>query len=180
MRSVPEYKTLLEEDFSWSEKAREKYSGIIQCGPGCGNCCKGLFYVSKLDILLIAQGFMSLSLPMQNESESRARVIKSRMRDQDTYCPFLSDRGTCIIYDSRPFICRLQGLPVHDGIKWSFESCCEHNDLLRERINREEDTGLFHFDFDQFTKDAKRLFSLYGLMDDYGKYYVIPDFIDLL
>ena len=139
---------------------------------------------------------------MQNESESRARGIKSRMRDkfgisrfdqiddhmennfyrvfQDTYCPFLSDRGTCIIYDSRPFICRLQGLPVHDGIKWSFESCCEHNDLLRERINREEDTGLFHFDFDQFTKDAKRLFSLYGLMDDYGKYYVIPDFIDLL
>ncbi len=202
MIKVDAYRTLLRKSLLDTAPIMEKYSGAIKCAPGCSGCCRGLFYVSKLDILLIADAFTTLDSDSQKRAESKARAIKRLMKDlfgiskfdkiddhmesifykrfSDTPCPFLSSEGRCDIYDSRPFICRLQGFPFHNGSRWEFESCCELNSALRTKLDRENDTELFRFDFKAFSQSEKRLFFDYGLADDYGKYYVIPDFVDML
>ena len=44
-------------------------------------------------------------------------------RTSSTPCPNLSDKGECMIYDSRPLVCRTFGLPIRDGKKYIGDIC---------------------------------------------------------
>ena len=86
---------------------------------GCDdNCCSTRFYHhTLLEFMAVFRGYVGL------EFEERARVMERAVEycrqhaEADTagttvkpWCP-LNEKGRCLVYDLRPMICRLHGIP---------------------------------------------------------------------
>lgn len=75
----------------------------IQCHAGCSGCCRELtLFPVEAAALLVALA----ALPPQH----REALDASGTRDSDS-CPLLVD-DLCLVYESRPIICRTHGLPL--------------------------------------------------------------------
>ncbi len=86
---------------------------------GCeDNCCLTRFYHhTVLEYLYLLEGFHNLDPEEQTEIKDRALKVKRKSIEADKkgkpvrrMCP-LNSGGKCILYSSRPMICRLHGLP---------------------------------------------------------------------
>jgi len=86
---------------------------------GCeDNCCFTRFYHhTLLEYLYIFEGFQALDEKKQNKVKDRALSVcrKTDQADQRgmpvrLLCPLNFD-GLCLLYDFRPMICRLHGIP---------------------------------------------------------------------
>jgi Fe-S-cluster containining protein len=44
-------------------------------------------------------------------------------RTSDAACPNLNDRGECLMYESRPLVCRTFGLPLRDAERYVGDIC---------------------------------------------------------
>lgn len=86
---------------------------------GCAdNCCLTRFYHhTTIEYAYLLSGFMGLSPDRQRLYQSRARAYNTEMekavsgnRPFSHMCP-LNDEGWCALYDYRPMICRLHGIP---------------------------------------------------------------------
>jgi Fe-S-cluster containining protein len=87
----------------------------FQCAGCENNCCYSRFYHhSVLEYLYLLKGVMTLSVDKQSAVRSRAaetvRAFQNANEKVRLLCP-LNDDERCIIYDFRPMICRLHGLP---------------------------------------------------------------------
>lgn len=113
----------------------------LACGPGCTQCCVGVFAIHQLDALRLRRGLREL----ESRAPERAAAIRQRARDavarispdfpgdpttgilaeddgstqrfenfaDDEPCPVLDPKtGLCELYDSRPMTCRTFGPPV--------------------------------------------------------------------
>lgn len=89
---------------------------------GCkDNCCLTRFYHhTLLEYIYIAEGCKTLSPEQQIQIQSRAKEVcrqtasaqgnQGEMISIKQMCP-LNLNGLCILYDYRPMICRLHGIP---------------------------------------------------------------------
>ncbi len=102
-------------DRAYQEVAR-RYDFSCQ---GCeDNCCRSVFYhYSLIEYFGVLEGFDALPEDSRNEALHRARdyvAELNRMRTRETemkrMCPLNFD-GLCIIYEHRPLICRVHGVP---------------------------------------------------------------------
>lgn len=102
-------------DLKYSEAAA--YYGF-NC-TGCeDNCCLTRFYHhTVLEYLYIITGFNNLNIEKQIEIKARALKVRRKSISADRkgkrlrqMCPLNLD-GKCILYSSRPMICRLHGIP---------------------------------------------------------------------
>lgn len=113
----------------------------LQCGRGCSLCCYGLFEIGSGDVPVIAEGLAALH-PMRRKriirraleivASSRhpnlrecSPLVKEEFfeRTADTPCPNLGDAGECLIYDSRPLVCRTFGLPLRNDEEYLGDVC---------------------------------------------------------
>ena len=112
-------------DKAW-DKTAEHYH--FQCNGCEDNCCKSLFihhtYIEKAYIL---KGFQTLDNQMKSQVMENAHIYCDKTFSQENeiksikiMCP-LNIEGLCILYDYRPMICRLHGLP-HELCKPGFQS----------------------------------------------------------
>lgn len=138
---LPAYRALVGEADRWFAQALQVHKDDgVQCGRGCSRCCLGLFDISAADELLVAEGYRQASPDQQQQLRFRARAqlgeiglrspewsdpwrVESLTEERfdelceslsDARCAALSDDGSCLIYDHRPLICRLHGLPMYD------------------------------------------------------------------
>ncbi len=86
---------------------------------GCGeNCCETRFYHHTwIEYLGMDDGFAKLPEDIRESCRKRAGEVIRRMRAADTegrtrriMCPVNID-GRCAVYDARPMICRMHGIP---------------------------------------------------------------------
>lgn len=86
---------------------------------GCeDSCCLTRFYHhTLLEIMYLCQGIQTLAPGLRNAVVERAAQVCRRHRDADQtgdrmriMCP-LNSRGRCLLYDYRPMICRMHGIP---------------------------------------------------------------------
>lgn len=113
----------------------------LQCARGCSLCCYGLFEIGSGDVPVIAEGLAQL------HPSRRKRIIRKAVeivaasrhpnlrecmpqekeaffdRTADVPCPNLSDSGECMIYESRPLVCRTFGLPLRDQEQYLGDVC---------------------------------------------------------
>jgi Fe-S-cluster containining protein len=113
----------------------------MQCGRGCSLCCYGLFEIGSADVPVIAEGLEKLH-PMRRKkivrravkivAESRhpnlrecSPIEKEQFfnRTASVPCPNLSESGECMIYESRPLVCRTFGLPLREGDRYIGDVC---------------------------------------------------------
>ncbi len=86
---------------------------------GCNdNCCMTRFYHhTYLEYFFLIEGFNSLGGNVKKAAAEKAADIIGKVMDRDNkgepvrlMCP-LNFKGLCILYDYRPMICRLHGIP---------------------------------------------------------------------
>lgn len=130
------YPDLLARLDRWAADAREQHPGVVPCRSGCTACCHGPFDISVADALLLRSASRRLPGPVRRAVGRRAEALASRIRalapewgppwdiadigddrfDEisaalvDQPCPLLDEAGGCLVYDSRPMVCRWMGL----------------------------------------------------------------------
>ncbi|SHO42571.1 Putative zinc-or iron-chelating domain-containing protein [Desulfopila aestuarii DSM 18488] len=77
------------------ELATTRFPNVLQCRPGCDECCM-CFSVLPLEAAILAEAMKDVQLPKHGNTEK---------------CVLLSG-GLCQVYTARPIICRTQGLPL--------------------------------------------------------------------
>lgn len=96
--SLKLYKSLIASIAGYESRLYEKYEDHIKCRKGCSSCCilASVFPVEAWNIYLyIIEKPELLTLLNKNSGE----------------CVFLKN-DACIIYESRPLICRSHGYPI--------------------------------------------------------------------
>ncbi len=100
-------------------KLQARYSGHLVCRAGCAGCCHHHISVFAVEAENARAAVEVLPVQIRARVDGQAReVIKREALDEPVACPLLID-DRCSIYESRPLICRTQGLPllmeVEDG-----------------------------------------------------------------
>jgi hypothetical protein len=88
------------------EAIRRRRGSVMQCGPGCSDCCR-----ARLSITRVEERFLRRGLAKMAESE-RAELARRAEDARREMCPALDPQGRCQVYDSRPLICRSFGVPL--------------------------------------------------------------------
>ena len=127
-------------DFALGEATRRSGKWLA-CGPGCTQCCVGVFPINQLDAARLRRGLIALEM----DAPERAARVRERARESvarlssdfpgdpvsgilhegeeatqkfsdfanDEPCPVLDpESGMCELYESRPMTCRVFGPPV--------------------------------------------------------------------
>lgn len=143
------YQALLAEVDGWFAGCQARSGAAVRCGPGCADCCRGLFDITLLDAFLLQQGLARLPAAVQKRVRERARTRLAELQvawpafgppfvlntmadehwtempeDDPTPCPLLGDDGRCLVYAWRPMICRTHGLPNLDYSGECFSDLC--------------------------------------------------------
>lgn len=129
----PELLTTLDR---WFAATDAQYPGVIPCRSGCTACCQGPFDISVADVVMVRDAVRRLPAIVRQGVEERSRRIAEQIRRlepgwsepwdigaigddrfdrisetlADVPCPMLDESGGCVIYASRPLICRWMGL----------------------------------------------------------------------
>jgi uncharacterized protein len=109
---VSSYKKFIEQVDLLSAKFQARYSKHLVCRAGCSGCCHHHLSVFAVEAEETRAAIESLPAPIRASVEEQAReVIKREALGEKVACPLLVD-DRCSIYESRPLICRTQGLPL--------------------------------------------------------------------
>lgn len=111
---------------------QEKYPLSVQCRVRCCDCCHAIFGVFPIEAAYINYHFNRLERRMRRDILRRAEKAEDEMlkaKDklkvfedkpnmkvyglgkQRVRCPFLSEKKECVLYEKRPIICRIYGVP---------------------------------------------------------------------
>lgn len=146
--AIKKYLALRDELDQHCEDLYKLHEAHLNCREGCDLCCMdfGIFPVEYFAI----------------KEQAGPDLKKGQQPVSETACPFLVDHR-CVIYDTRPMICRTQGLPLlfmgEEG--WELSAC---------------ELNFTAFDFEKFT--SKNTF----LQDKYNSrlYLINKVFIESL
>lgn len=151
---MPGYNEILSAADRFFAKVAEEQPDALACRAGCSLCCVGLFEVSAADLSVIADGLDRLDRATRSAVVARARRIVDQtrhpvlreatpeakreffLRAGEIDCPALGEGGRCLIYNSRPLVCRTFGLPIRDGASYIGDEC-ELNFLTSSREEKE-------------------------------------------
>ncbi|MFO8084477.1 MAG: hypothetical protein R6U27_09175 [Desulfobacterales bacterium] len=144
---------------------------------GCDeNCCKTLFYHhTYLEFFYLKNGLHHLSSNLKEHVFTRAvevcddlaKTFNRKNEQPRVMCP-ANVEGKCVIYDYRPMICRLHGIPS----EWTFPAKTGRNQTVvssgceefsRQCYNKEYfkfDRTPFYMDMSRLEKQLREKFSL--------------------
>lgn len=114
------------------------YPDCISCDKGCSDCCHALFDLSLVEAMYINKIFSeqfdygrirSDILEKASKTDRKLSKIKrdmyrisktdtntdkiiSQVSELKVPCPLLNEKNECYIYNNRPIICRLYGIPL--------------------------------------------------------------------
>lgn len=107
------------------------HAARLNCRRGCSNCC--------------VDGITVFEVEAENIRQTHAEFLTNEKTNENGGCAFLNEQGECRIYESRPYVCRTQGLPLRwfDEIEdeiFEFRDICPLNELGEpvEELNEEK------------------------------------------
>ena len=135
------YKRVLQQADRFFDSVLEAQPSNLKCGRGCSLCCYGLFEIGSGDVPVIAEGLAQLHPMRRRKIIRRALEIIATTghpnvrecppaekrafyeRTASVPCPNLDDSGSCMIYESRPLVCRTFGLPLREAERYVGDVC---------------------------------------------------------
>ena len=105
---LTKYQQLITEVNDLTARLNERYRAHLQCRSGCSGCCHHHLSVFPVEAATVKSAIQNLPQILQERIHQQALVITEQ---QTEICPLLVN-DKCSIYDSRPIICRTQGLPL--------------------------------------------------------------------
>jgi len=106
------YRAFIDRVDQFCHKISSDYASEIACKAGCSRCCLHIS-LSPIEAAVVAEALAALPRETQTLLAGRSQS------PDDGPCPLLVD-DLCVIYQSRPLICRTHGLPLlveSDGVK---------------------------------------------------------------
>ena len=121
VESLRNYRDLLDRVDALCLRTTEEFSTQVSCQRGCSNCGR---HVSLSWVEAV-----TLALALDHLPEAQGEWIRDRARrtaSQDP-CPLL-DKGACLLYATRPIVCRTHGIPLLTNVDGREEVVSrEHN-----------------------------------------------------
>ncbi len=148
--AVLAYRETLERLDRWFDDVAGRHPGVLPCRAGCSACCHGPFDISAADTLLLRAALAELPADTRRKVRTAGTEVLARIREQapgwqppydladlgeerfdsiaeslaDAPCPLLDERGACLVYESRPLVCRLIGVPMMTAEGELLENAC--------------------------------------------------------
>lgn len=104
---MAKYRELLANVGAFHALVRARYPTQVTCGAGCFSCCKTRLSVFPLEAEAIRRGAAALGADVVPKLRER---LENDSGPLASYCAFLVE-GACTIYEDRPLLCRIHGLP---------------------------------------------------------------------
>lgn len=98
-------------------KLAERHADRLNCKRGCSGCCVDGITVFEAEAATIRERY--------------AELLENGEPHATGACAFLDAQGACRIYESRPYVCRTQGLPLRwldDDEESEFRDICPLNE----------------------------------------------------
>jgi len=106
--------------YAQMEQEYDKVAGAYEfhCAGCSDNCCLTRFFHHTLvEFLYLRKGFSDLDETIQEDIRHRAVEVNEKVKQAEdsgnvprVMCP-LNRKGLCVLYEYRPMICRLHGIP---------------------------------------------------------------------
>lgn len=112
------YKNIQKKTSETFNKFQKKYDSEMNCQKGCSRCCIDGISIFSWEAAIITDWYFNLS------PEEKEKWIKNQSLPSSSHMPFVDNEGTdnvpclflrddkCSIYDSRPSVCRTQGMSI--------------------------------------------------------------------
>jgi Fe-S-cluster containining protein len=122
------------------ERVRKGYSECMTCRLGCSDCCHALFDLTFIEAIYLNRKFYEVISKQSRQDlfnkANRAdrtihkikrqaqKSVKQGKSDEEVLlalgeervrCPLLNHDNQCDLYEHRPIICRLYGIPLNIG-----------------------------------------------------------------
>jgi len=163
------------------EVAAAPYKKESVCSKGCSFCCReaGRIHITTLEGWVISQAIERLSRSRKVSLKKKlAADMKRRESGKPAPCPFLMKNRACMIYASRPFICRrMYSLKVcskeqHPVVNRKVMNLADETIL---RLQRLDDTGYSgHLSYILFMLSTPAFLQTY--LDGYFRPEEVQDF----
>lgn len=106
------YRQLIEQVDEVTAKLSARYAEHLVCRAGCSGCCHHHLSIFAVEAEAVREAIALLPENVRAIIERQAHeVIKREAKGEPVACPLLVE-NRCSIYESRPLICRTQGLPL--------------------------------------------------------------------
>lgn len=105
MKSLEQYKLLLENVDRFCAAVQARFPEQVACRRGCDACC------THIGVMAVEAIGLALALAALPEAEAEKIRVRARGMRKGEGCPLLAG-GACLLYEARPVICRTQGLPL--------------------------------------------------------------------
>lgn len=107
----------------------ERHASRLRCREGCADCC--------------TDGLTAFTIEAARIVAKHGPLLERGAPHPPGACAFLDERGSCRIYEERPYVCRTQGLPL----RWLDEEEDDEGLVVVERRdvcpkNDDEDVAL--------------------------------------
>jgi Fe-S-cluster containining protein len=127
-----QYSTIARKANLLFKSIQEKYPMSVKCRVHCCDCCHAIFGVFPIEAAYINYHFNRLERKARRDVLRRAEKAEAEMlKAKDTLkvfeddpkmkvfglgkqrvrCPLLQDSEECVLYEDRPIICRVYGVP---------------------------------------------------------------------
>ncbi|MBS1787876.1 MAG: YkgJ family cysteine cluster protein [Acidobacteria bacterium] len=125
-----------------------RYAQHLVCRAGCSGCCHHHLSVFAVEAAAVRKSVETLPESLRHRLEQQARVVlEAEARNEAVACPMLVE-DRCAIYESRPLICRTQGLPLlieaEDGV--AEVDFCPLNFTMENAVDDLDETHLVPLD----------------------------------
>ena len=107
-----QYQQLIADVDRLTSQLNERYKEHLQCRAGCSGCCHHHLSIFPVEAAAVKSAIQALPQATQEIIKHQAvKISEQEAKGKLVACPLLVD-DKCSIYDSRPIICRTQGLPL--------------------------------------------------------------------
>lgn len=123
------YKTLVARIDALCKAIQDSLGERITCSEGCSSCC------TAITIFPVEAAALQAALDELPEQEAQEILRQIGRHGNSERCPLLHNHR-CLLYSTRPIICRTHGLPIiytEEGLRKS--DCCPLNMKETESIS---------------------------------------------
>jgi Fe-S-cluster containining protein len=162
---MEEVRTLYEKIDAAYETAADSYG--FECNGCADNCCMTYFFhYTHLEYLYLRKGFFTLDDTLQKQIRENAAEFNRLATEAEktgtrpgNWCP-ANFEGKCSLYEYRPMICRLHGIP-HELNRPGYETiycpgCEEFEKIFGKDIYRRFDRTPFYSEMARLEKQLKQ------------------------
>ncbi len=106
------YQQLIADVDQLTAQLNERYKAHLECRAGCSGCCHHHLSIFPVEAAAVKSAIQVLPKASQEIIKQQAvNILEQEAKGNPVACPLLVE-DKCSIYNSRPIICRTQGLPL--------------------------------------------------------------------